>query len=170
MWPSNRMLKNIFTLRVICYFTFCKSTSLPSLGTKFFMSVGLINNSLSCFSIHNRVLNLHFSSILSDIILPSQHRPTNPPCCNWSSFCSETDYLNKVYIIFHVPELTVGSVASNPYANASDTVVITDYKKINLCSFWKSFRCNTIHTLVHKVIPVVQNLKRNKQSHMQGVW
>jgi hypothetical protein len=39
-----------------------------------FMIFGLLNNSLPCFSIHNHltpILNLHFSQILSDMILPS---------------------------------------------------------------------------------------------------
>jgi hypothetical protein len=75
----------------------------------------------------------------------------------------------KIYIIFHVPEGTVGSVTATPYGNASDIrIVIADFKKKFICSFWKSFRCNNIHTLVHKVIPVAQILKRKKHTHMQG--
>lgn len=34
----------------------------------------------------------------------------------------------------------------------------------------KEFQYNNIHTLVHKVILVAQNLKRKKQTHMQGSW
>ena len=51
------------------------------LAIKFFTSFGLLNNSLPCFSISghlNPILNLHFPQILSDVILPSYSRPTNP--------------------------------------------------------------------------------------------
>ena len=48
-----------------------------------------LNNSPPCISIHSRltpVLNLHFTQILSDIILPSQSQCTNP-YCSWSPLC-----------------------------------------------------------------------------------
>jgi len=122
------MLKNIFTLCAICYFTFCKTASFPSLGTTIHYEFGpykqfsfMLLYPQPCSESSFFCDNLwHYPSILT--------QPTNPPCCSWSSVCSETDYLNKIYIIFHVPEGTVGSVTSTPYGNAYDIrIVIADF-------------------------------------------
>ena len=62
-----------------CYFfprnDHCRNTVvLLPLALQLFVSFGLLDNFLPCFSIHshlNPILNLQFSQILSDIILPS---------------------------------------------------------------------------------------------------